>query len=143
MAATSHDFWLNFLTPPVWKGLHMALYGAYGLAVMHVALGIMQYEYTWLIPAMLIGGFGGVNVKFYEKVSSSSSILGNSQYTQFFGSSNHFQVKGGVAAQFFATEHVFIKPEFDIRYVTNFNQFKRNMVPGFMVWVGYSFGDRQ
>lgn len=60
MAATSHDFWLAFLTPPVWKGLHMALYVAYGLVVMHVALGIMQGEYTPLIPAMLIGGFGAV-----------------------------------------------------------------------------------
>jgi nitrite reductase/ring-hydroxylating ferredoxin subunit/DMSO/TMAO reductase YedYZ heme-binding membrane subunit len=57
MAATSHDFWLGFLTPPVWKALHMALYVAYGLVVMHVALGIMQYERTPLIPAMLIGGF--------------------------------------------------------------------------------------
>src|SRR3954470_19350047 len=44
MAATSHDFWLNFLTPPVWKALHMALYVAYGLAAMHVALGVMQYD---------------------------------------------------------------------------------------------------
>ena len=24
LAATSHDFWLRFLTPPVWKALHMA-----------------------------------------------------------------------------------------------------------------------
>jgi nitrite reductase/ring-hydroxylating ferredoxin subunit/DMSO/TMAO reductase YedYZ heme-binding membrane subunit len=60
MAATSHDFWLGFLTPPVWKGLHMALYVAYALIVMHVALGIMQYERTLLIPAMLAGGFGTV-----------------------------------------------------------------------------------
>ena len=39
MAATSHDYWLVFLTPRVWKGLHMAIYAAYGLVVMHVALG--------------------------------------------------------------------------------------------------------
>jgi hypothetical protein len=26
LAATSHDFWLAFLTPRVWKALHMALY---------------------------------------------------------------------------------------------------------------------
>jgi nitrite reductase/ring-hydroxylating ferredoxin subunit/DMSO/TMAO reductase YedYZ heme-binding membrane subunit len=62
MAATSHDFWLAFLSPPVWKALHMALYVAYGLVVMHVALGIMQYEYTALVPAMLIGGFTSVTV---------------------------------------------------------------------------------
>jgi len=62
MAATSHDFWLAFLTPRAWKALHMALYVAYGLAVMHVALGIMQYVHTPLIPAMLFGGFGLVAV---------------------------------------------------------------------------------
>jgi nitrite reductase/ring-hydroxylating ferredoxin subunit/DMSO/TMAO reductase YedYZ heme-binding membrane subunit len=62
MAATSHDYWLVFLTPPVWKGLHMALYVAYGLVVMHVALGIMQYVRNPLIPIMLVGGFAGVTV---------------------------------------------------------------------------------
>jgi nitrite reductase/ring-hydroxylating ferredoxin subunit/DMSO/TMAO reductase YedYZ heme-binding membrane subunit len=60
MAATSHDFWLLFLTPRIWKALHMALYVAYGLVIMHVALGIMQGERTLLIPAMLVGGFGTV-----------------------------------------------------------------------------------
>lgn len=44
MAATSHDFWLGFLTPPVWKRLHMLVYLAYGLVVMHVALGVLQAE---------------------------------------------------------------------------------------------------
>lgn len=39
MAVTSHDFWLSFLTPPVWKSLHMAVYGAYAAVVLHVALG--------------------------------------------------------------------------------------------------------
>jgi nitrite reductase/ring-hydroxylating ferredoxin subunit/DMSO/TMAO reductase YedYZ heme-binding membrane subunit len=42
LAATSHDFWLAFLTPPVWKALHMAVYGAYGAIVLHVALGPLQ-----------------------------------------------------------------------------------------------------
>ncbi len=90
----------------------------------------------------LIGGIGGANVRFYEQVSSSSSILGNSQYTQLFGSSNHFQVHGGAGVQLYVTEHVFIRPQFQLRYVTNFSQFKRNAVPEAMVWVGYSFGDR-
>ena len=46
MAATSHDYWLAFLSPRVWKALHMALYVAYGLVVMHVALGAMQDDTT-------------------------------------------------------------------------------------------------
>jgi sulfoxide reductase heme-binding subunit YedZ len=58
MAATSHDFWLAFLGPKVWKALHMALYVAYGLVVLHVSLGIMQDDRSVLIPAMLVSGFG-------------------------------------------------------------------------------------
>jgi DMSO/TMAO reductase YedYZ heme-binding membrane subunit len=50
MAATSHDFWLAMLTPRAWKALHMALYGAYGLVVLHVSLGSMQSERSLLIP---------------------------------------------------------------------------------------------
>lgn len=42
LAATSHDFWLNFLTPPVWKRLHMGIYAAYALMVLHVAMGALQ-----------------------------------------------------------------------------------------------------
>src|SRR5580693_8094525 len=62
MAATSHDFWLAFLTPPVWKALHMALYVAYGLVVMHVSLGAMQFNRTPFLPLMLVGGFATVGV---------------------------------------------------------------------------------
>jgi DMSO/TMAO reductase YedYZ heme-binding membrane subunit len=60
MAATSHDFWLGFLTPPVWKALHMGLYAAYALVVMHVALGAMQFNRTLFLPLMLAAGFGAV-----------------------------------------------------------------------------------
>ena len=42
MAATSHDFWLHNLTPRVWKTLHTGVYFAYGLLIMHVALGALQ-----------------------------------------------------------------------------------------------------
>lgn len=42
LAATSHDFWLKFLTPPVWKGIHFLIYPAYAALVGHVALGAFQ-----------------------------------------------------------------------------------------------------
>src|SRR5437588_43423 len=44
MAATSHDFWLANLTAPVWKSLHMLVYVAYALLVLHVTFGILQAE---------------------------------------------------------------------------------------------------
>jgi len=53
MAATSHDYWLNFLSPPVWKAVHMAIYVAYGLVVLHVALGLAQTDRNPAIPIML------------------------------------------------------------------------------------------
>ena len=57
MAATSHDFWLKNLSPRIWKGLHMSVYLAYGLIVLHVALGALQYESHPAYWVMLIGGF--------------------------------------------------------------------------------------
>ncbi|MEM8551102.1 MAG: Rieske (2Fe-2S) protein [Pseudomonadota bacterium] len=42
LAATSHDFWLSFMTPPVWKGLHLGIYVAYACVVAHVGLGYFQ-----------------------------------------------------------------------------------------------------
>jgi len=68
MAITSHDFWLHNLSPKVWKALHMFVYLAYALIVMHVMLGVIQYEThpvfvilvsigaVWLITLHLIAG---------------------------------------------------------------------------------------
>jgi nitrite reductase/ring-hydroxylating ferredoxin subunit/DMSO/TMAO reductase YedYZ heme-binding membrane subunit len=44
MAATSHDFWLANLTAPVWKALHMLVYVAWALLVLHVLFGVVQDE---------------------------------------------------------------------------------------------------
>lgn len=57
LAATSHDFWLAFLTPRRWKALHMLLYVAYGVLVMHVALGAMQENRSIALPLLLGGSF--------------------------------------------------------------------------------------
>ena len=56
MAATSHDFWLHTLTPTVWKSMHMLVYLAWVLALMHVALGVMQAETSVLYGALLVVG---------------------------------------------------------------------------------------
>jgi len=54
MAATSHDFWLATLTGPRWKRLHMLVYPAYALLVLHVVLGTLQAESSW-VPPLLLG----------------------------------------------------------------------------------------
>ena len=42
LAATSHDFWLKFLTPPIWKSLHYLIYPAYVAVVAHIGFGVLQ-----------------------------------------------------------------------------------------------------
>ena len=60
MAATSHDFWLNNLTPAIWKRIHMTVYLAYALLVAHVTLGALQSERDSLPAAILAAGLGTV-----------------------------------------------------------------------------------
>lgn len=61
MAATSHDFWLVNLTPRVWKTLHMLVYAAYALIVLHVILGPLQSEPSPVYPALMLTGVGIVS----------------------------------------------------------------------------------
>lgn len=51
MAASSHDFWLHNLSARVWKALHMMVYAAYVMIIMHVMLGVVQLENA---PLLLI-----------------------------------------------------------------------------------------
>lgn len=60
MAATSHDFWLKNLSPPVWKALHMLVYAAYALLVAHVAFGALQSEASAAAAAIPIAGALGL-----------------------------------------------------------------------------------
>lgn len=56
MAATSHDFWLRTLTAPVWKALHMTVYVAYALLVVHVSFGALQSEVPASTGLLLFAG---------------------------------------------------------------------------------------
>ncbi|MCI0358219.1 MAG: ferric reductase-like transmembrane domain-containing protein, partial [Planctomycetaceae bacterium] len=56
LAATSHDFWQKNLGASVWKSLHMAVYVAYALLVMHVVLGALASERSWFYAAILAVG---------------------------------------------------------------------------------------
>ena len=60
MAITSHDFWLHNLSPKVWKTLHMFVYLAYFLVVMHVLLGVIQYETNPVFVIILVLGSGAL-----------------------------------------------------------------------------------
>ncbi|MEM7369945.1 MAG: Rieske 2Fe-2S domain-containing protein [Bacteroidota bacterium] len=60
MAASSHDFWLNHLSPKVWKTLHMLVYVSYAMLIMHIMLGVVQLEKSFLMVGLL--GIGMVAI---------------------------------------------------------------------------------
>jgi len=57
MAASSHDFWLKNLGIKTWKALHMMVYVAYGLLVMHIVMGGLQNETSPIIFGVVVAGF--------------------------------------------------------------------------------------
>ena len=62
LSATSHDFWMKFLTPPVWKSLHYLIYPTYAAVVGHAMLGTLQdqqhqgFTVIVVIGATLVAG---------------------------------------------------------------------------------------
>lgn len=54
LATTSHDFWMKFLTPRIWKGLHYLIYAAYVSVVAHVGLGILQDQQNQVFPVLFV-----------------------------------------------------------------------------------------
>ena len=53
MAATSHDYW-NAVLGRTWKSLHVLIYPAYFLVVLHIGFGAMQQDDTGFLPVFLI-----------------------------------------------------------------------------------------
>jgi len=103
--------------------------------------GIYQPISTKKAQLKLQVGVGDANLKFYES-GSSSSVLGNSSSSGYIQSANHFNLHAGVSVDIFVTDHIFIRPQFDLHYVPNLQQFGTSAVVDGMVWVGYSWGDR-
>ncbi len=56
MAFTSHDFWLGVLSPKIWKSLHIMVYIAYFLLVLHVLLGVIELENSPIYFSILLLG---------------------------------------------------------------------------------------
>lgn len=60
MATTSHDFWLDFLSAPAWKFIHMLVYPAYALIVAHVVLGALQDQRSLVLAGLVAATAAGL-----------------------------------------------------------------------------------
>lgn len=90
----------------------------------------------------LMGGVGGAKTAFsYSQNCTGIAVC--SSASQPVLNTNHFQVHAGLGVELFVTEHIFVRPQFDLHYVPNFtDQFGSNIAPSATVWIGYSWGDR-
>ena len=88
----------------------------------------------------LEGGLGGARLSFSFPTSSCNQFTGCSTSSTFLDSSNHFQVHMAAGVRFYVTQHLFVRPQVDARYVNNFFQFGSNWVPEYGASVGWSFG---
>ena len=89
----------------------------------------------------LQAGLGGLNLKFYYPQSYCDAFTGCSTTNNFVESSNHFQVHMAAGIRFYATSHLFIRPQVDVHYVNNLFQFGSNWVPEYGASIGWSFGE--
>lgn len=95
------------------------------------------------VQVQVQGGIGGARTSFALTQNQCVGTAVCSSITQPIGNASHFQVHVGLGVELFVTQHIFIRPQIDLHYIPSFtDQFGRNSVPEYTVWVGYSFGDR-
>jgi hypothetical protein len=106
--------------------------------------GVLAPVNTKRAQLQLQAGIGVAHTSFTINQSGCVGTVVCSYQNLPVGTSNHFQIHAGVGISLFVTEHVFIRPQFDIHYVPGFtDQFGSNLAPGGSIWLGYNFGDRQ
>jgi len=95
------------------------------------------------IVPVVVGGIGGARMALYITQQCSIANI-NCTATYPAGiNANHFQLHGGVGVKLYVKPSLFIKPQFDIHYVTHLtDQYGRDWVPEYTVSVGYTFGER-
>ena len=87
------------------------------------------------------GGFGGVNLRFYNP-SATYFDYNTGQYSDFAGSSNHLQLHAGAGLRIYVKPHIFIRPQVDYHWVRNLTtEFNSNSVAAYSIAIGFSSGD--
>ena len=86
-----------------------------------------------LVPE-LRAGIGGARLRFTPPDDQSCAQVPGCP------ASNHFQQHVAVATRWYVTDHLFLRPAFDLHHVNNLVEFGSNWVPRYSVGIGYSIG---
>jgi hypothetical protein len=127
--AQSHYFDTPTTTPPTPINIRPNFYDFN--AVYQPTAGDRQ-----VVP-VIEAGIGGAKLSYYANPGAGTIFSGS----QLVASSNHFQVHGAIGAKIYFHSDVFLKPQFDVRYVPHLTtEYGRNFVPEFTISIGYAFG---
>jgi hypothetical protein len=85
----------------------------------------------------LRGGIGGARLRFVPVDDQSCAQVPGCP------ASNHFQQHVAVATRWYLTNHLFLRPAFDLHHVNNLFEFGSDWVPEYSVGIGFSLGRRQ
>lgn len=83
MAATSHDYWNTNLGAPLWKALHMLVYLAYALSVVHILTGAAAQSDSSILTSFAVISLivvCGLHILSALKFSSATHHMASSEW---------------------------------------------------------------
>jgi hypothetical protein len=82
-------------------------------------------------------GLGAVNMRFYDPTSLYYDY-NTGRYTNFVGSTNHFQLHAAAGLRVYISDRFYMRPAVDYHWVKGFTWFKSNSVPSYSLSIGFS-----
>jgi len=95
---------------------------------------------TKKVAFQVIGGVGGASLRYYE-TGATGSAIGPRMLPSTLAATITFKCMAACGSVLL-TDHVFLRPQFDIHYVPNLTQFGSNLVTSETLWLGYTFGSQ-
>ncbi len=126
-----------------WRDSKAAYAGLQYRPVFYNFDAIYQVGKSKRVVPELRGGLGGVNVGYSYSQTACDAFAGCATSSQTVESSHHFQAHMAVAARFYVTKKLFVRPAVEAHYVNNFFQFGSNWVPQYSMGVGYTLGGHE
>jgi len=123
-----------------WRAAHGAYAGLLYRPMFYNFDGVWEPISTKRFEPEIHAGLGGMHIGYTFNQTECDQFAGCETSSQTVETASHFQVHGAIAARFYLTDHVFVRPAIDAHYVNNLFQFGSNWVPEYSLGVGYSFG---
>ncbi len=83
----------------------------------------------------LQGGFGGASIRFYGGQQYCDPYTGFC--SNYAGASNHLQLHAGLGVRYYFKPNIFVRPQVDLHWVRNLNEFSSDLVPEYGIAIGF------